>query len=31
MLRSIWDELEDMNRRIDETYGAFPHFPSAAF
>ena len=24
MLRSIWDELEDMNRKIDETFGVFP-------
>ena len=27
MLRSIWDELEDMNRKIDETFGVFPTPP----
>ncbi len=31
MLRSIWDELEDMNRRIDETFGAFPTLPVRRF
>jgi len=31
MLRSIWDELEDMNRRIDETFGVFPTFPVRRF
>jgi len=27
MLRSIWDELGDMNRRIDETFGVLPTLP----
>jgi HSP20 family protein len=31
MLRSIWDELEDMNRKIDETFGVFPTFPVRRF
>jgi HSP20 family protein len=31
MLRSIWDELEDMNRRIDETFGVFPTLPVRRF
>jgi HSP20 family protein len=31
MLRSIWDELEDMNRRIDETFGMFPTLPVRRF
>jgi HSP20 family protein len=31
MLRSIWDELEDMNRRIDETFGLVPTFPVRRF
>ncbi len=25
MLRSIWDELDEVNRKIDETFGSFPH------
>ncbi|HEX9097770.1 MAG TPA: Hsp20/alpha crystallin family protein [Candidatus Dormibacteraeota bacterium] len=31
MLRSIWDELEDMNRRIDETFGVYPALPVRRF
>lgn len=31
MLRSIWDELEDMNRKIDETFGVFPTTPVRRF
>jgi len=31
MLRSIWDELEDMNRKIDETFGVFPTLPVRRF
>ncbi len=31
MLRSIWDELEDMNRKIDETFGVFPSVPVRSF
>jgi hypothetical protein len=31
MLRSIWDELEDMKRRIDETFGVFPTLPVPRF
>jgi len=31
MLRSIWDELEDMNRRIDETFGVLPTLPVRRF
>jgi len=31
MLRSIWDELDDMNRRIDETFGVFPTLPVRRF
>jgi HSP20 family molecular chaperone IbpA len=31
MLRSIWDELEDMNRRIDETFGVLPTPPVRRF
>jgi HSP20 family protein len=31
MLRSIWDELEDMNRKIDESFGVFPTFPVRRF
>jgi len=31
MLRSIWDELEDMNRKIDETFGVYPTFPVRRF
>jgi HSP20 family protein len=31
MLRSIWDELEDMNRKIDETFGLFPTLPVRRF
>ncbi len=31
MLRSIWDELEDMNRTIDESFGVFPTFPVRRF
>lgn len=31
MLRSIWDELEDMDRRIDETFGVFAAVPVRRF
>jgi len=31
MLRSIWDELEEMNRRIDETFGVLPTLPVRRF
>jgi HSP20 family protein len=31
MLRSIWDELEEMNRRIDETFGVFATLPVRRF
>jgi HSP20 family protein len=27
MLKSIWDELEDMNRKFDETFAFWPGFP----
>jgi HSP20 family protein len=31
MLRSIWDELEDVNRKIDDTFGVFPPTPVRRF